>query len=63
MCNGCLFIYHASITLGMQNGIRTNITPINYKKVWKLTELPDGVSFNDCLTVLLTKFENEVLEK
>jgi len=42
----------------MQNGIRTNITPQNYKKIWIITELPDGVSFNDCLTILYKKFEN-----
>ena len=42
----------------MINGVRTNVSPTNYKKLWKLTELPNTVTFNDCLTVLLTKFEN-----
>jgi len=42
----------------MQDGIRTNVNPQNYKKIWKLTELPDSVSFNDCLTMLYRKIEN-----
>ncbi len=56
-------IYYTGITLGMQNGKRTNVTKKNYEKIWTLSGLPNGVSFNDCLTVLLTKFENEVSVK
>ena len=52
-----LYKYQFGTTLGMQNGMRTNITPKNFKKVKVLVNLPDTVSFNDCLTVLLTKLE------